>query len=269
MINIYGDTVPLYNIEFDNEHNINCPNLENYIIDDGKVHACIIICPGGGYDHRSNKEGANIAKKLNEAGVSAVVLNYRVYPYVYPVGLNDAKRAIRFLRYNCEKFNIDSNKIGIMGFSAGGHLAVSVAEFYDKFDYKVADDIDKISARPDLVGLCYPVINFDKEYSHMRSVGNLFGEQVRKTELVEIMCCDKSVRDDMPSTFVWHTFEDVKVDCRNSIDLVLAMKEKGIDIECHLFQDGGHGLNLAEDIEGTKQWFCLFVNWLKRKKFCI
>lgn len=265
-IKLWEAQPPMYDENLDKEHNRDCPNMEDYIIRDGNLHSCIIVCPGGGYDHRADHEGSNVAKKLNSIGISAVVLNYRVYPYVHPIGVNDAKRAVRYLRYNAERLNIYADKIGIMGFSAGGHLAACVGEFYDKFDYEPSDETDKVCARPDIICMCYPVVTLVREYTHQRSIGNLLGEQ---SGLMDSMSCENSVREDMPPVFIWHTMEDTKVDCRNSIDMVLALKDKKIDMEYHLFQDGEHGLDLAEDTEGTNQWFDLYVNWLKRKKFCI
>lgn len=257
---------PMYDENLNTEDNANCPTLDVYAIDDGKIHSCFIICPGGGYSHRADHEGGNIAEALNKEGISAFVLNYRVAPYHHPVELTDAKRAVRYVRYYADKYNIDPDKIGIMGFSAGGHLACSEAEYYDKFESEHKDEIDKVNARPDLLGLCYPVITAGKDISHNRSMDCLLGDD---KELMGAMSCEDNVRDDMPPVFLWHTFADASVDCRNSLAMAAALKEKGIPCELHLFPDGRHGSDLASDIEGTKQWFSLFINWLKRNDFCI
>lgn len=260
------DNIPLYDESYNSEDNANCPSIDTFFIEDGNIHSCFVVCPGGGYSHRADHEGANIAEELNKIGISAVVLNYRVAPYTHPVELADAKRAVRYIRYYADKFNIDPNKIGIMGFSAGGHLACIEAEYYDKFELDAVDEIDKISARPDLLALCYSVITAGKDISHVRSANNLLGD---KTEYIEDMSCEDNIREDMPPVFLWHTFEDMSVDCRNSLVMAAKLKEAGIACELHLFPDGRHGSDLATDIEGTNQWFALFENWLKRQGFCI
>lgn len=266
MINIWNGTPLGYNADFDNEHNINKPELEEFAINDGKKHSCFLILPGGGYDHLSNHEGANVAKRLNQEGISAFVLYYRVAPYVHPIYLWDAKRAMRYIRYNADKYNIDPDKIGIMGFSAGGNLACVTTEHYDHFEYDKIDEIDEVSAMPNALCMCYPVVSITKEISHKRSGDNLCGDN---KELRNELSCELAVRDNMPPTFIWHTFEDKSVDCRNSLEMGMAMKEKGCPFEMHIFPDGKHGLDLAEGIEGTEQWFKLYCNWLKRIGFSI
>lgn len=265
-IKIWDNEPPMYNDKYDTEHNANCPYLEDYIIKDGNIHPIIVVCPGGGYDHRSDHEGANVAEWLNSENISAVVLNYRVFPYVHPVEINDAKRAIRYIRYNATKLGIDANKIGIMGFSAGAHLAVSTAEHFDKFDIEPQDDIDKVSAKPDIACLCYPVISLTADYSHERSGDCLLGED---KSMADMLSAEKSVREDMCPVFIWHTLQDIGVSCRNSVEMAMALREKGVDTELHLFESGKHGSDLAIGIEGTEQWRYLFINWLKRKNFCI
>lgn len=260
------DNIPLYNEDYNNEHNENCPSIDTFFIEDGSRHSCFVICPGGGYSHRADHEGANIAEELNKVGVSAVVLNYRVAPYVHPVELADAKRAVRYVRYYADKFNIDADKIGIMGFSAGGHLACTEAEYYDAFELDVVDEIDKVSAKPNLLGLCYPVITAGKEISHSGSMDYLLGG---KEDYMADMSCEDNIREDMPPVFLWHTFADASVDCRNSLVMASKLKENNIPCELHLFPNGRHGSDLAIGIEGTEQWFALFINWLKRNNFCI
>ncbi len=260
------DNVPLYDESFSNEDNLNCPSMDSYIIEDGRIHGCFVICPGGGYSHRADHEGGNIAEELNKIGISAFVLNYRVAPYTHPVELADAKRAVRYARFYADKFNIAPDKIGIMGFSAGGHLACIEAEYYDRFELLPTDDIDRVSARPNLLGLCYPVITAGSDISHKRSMECLLAD---KTEYIEDMSCEDNIREDMPPVFLWHTFEDKSVDCRNSLVMAAKLKENNIPFELHLFPNGRHGSDLAVNVEGTNQWFSLFANWLKRNGFCI
>lgn len=260
------DNPPFYDENITNKENIGCPSMDTYFIEDGKKHSCMIICPGGGYSHRADHEGGNVAKALNEQGVSAAVVNYRVAPYHHPTELSDAKRALRYVRFYADEYNIDTSKIGIMGFSAGAHLACIAAEYYDKFELPVSDEIDKISARPDALGLCYPVITAGEKISHTGSMNCLLGE---KTEYQEDMSCEKNIRSDMPPVFLWHTFADASVDCRNSLIMAARLKENNVPCELHLFPDGKHGSDLAIGIEGTEQWFALYINWLKRNGFCI
>lgn len=264
MINIWENEPLGYNADYTNEHNINKPELEEFVIKDGKKHSCFLILPGGGYDHLSDHEGANVAKRLNEEGISAFVLYYRVAPYAHPIQLWDSKRAMRYIRYNAEKYNIDPDKIGIMGFSAGGHLAAMTTENYDSFEYMETDEIDTVSAKPDALGMCYPVVSLTKPVSHFRSGDNICGEDA---ELKERLSLENSVREDMPPVFIWHTFEDKSVDCRNSLEMGKSLKEKGCSFEMHIFPKGKHGLDLAEGIEGTDQWFKLYINWLERINF--
>lgn len=260
MTNIWKG-IPLgYKSEYDNSHNKNKPELEEFYINDGKKRSCFIILPGGGYDHLSDHEGANVAKRLNSHGISAFVLYYRVAPYAHPTYINDVKRAIRYVRYNAKKYNIDENKIGVMGFSAGGHLASVLAEHYDHYEYNKIDDIDLVSAKPDALCMCYPVVTITKDISHKRSSHNISGENEQtRTELSS----ELSVREDMPPVFIWHTFEDRSVDCRNSLEMASALKEKEVPFELHIFPKGKHGLDLAEGVYGAEQWFSLFLNWLK------
>ncbi len=266
MINIWKG-IPLgFKKEYENEHNKNKPELEEFAIKDGKKHSCFIILPGGGYDHLSGHEGANVAEKLNENNISAFVLYYRVAPYAHPTYINDVKRAVRYIRYNADKYNIDENKIGVMGFSAGGHLASVLAEHYDHYEYEKTDDIDDISARPDALCMCYPVVTISKNITHNRTRDNISGGN---NNLLRELSSELNVREDMPPVFIWHTFEDSSVDCRNSIEMALALKEKNCKFELHIFPEGKHGLDLADNVEGTNQWFGLLLNWLKRIGFFI
>jgi len=264
-INLWKNKIPFFNEEFQTEENINCPSISPFIIDDNNKHSCIIIFPGGGYNHRAEQKGEKVAKWLNCIGINAFVLNYRVFPYKYPANFVDAKRAIKFVRYNCQKFNIFNNKIGVMGFSAGGHLACTVTQHYDKTeDYDINDDINSVSARPDICVLCYPVISFNKKIRHEGSALN-FIDNV--DSVADKFSCEKNVNSDMPPVFIWHTVEDKSVNVINSIELSKALKEKNIPFEMHIFPNGRHGLGLAEDTAGTSQWRALFENWIKEQKF--
>ena len=264
MTDIWMGSTRGYCAEYDKDENKGMPKLEEFVINDGRKHSCFLIIPGGGYDHLSGHEGANVAERLNEMGISAFVLYYRVAPYSHPVYLWDAKRAMRYIRYNADKFNIYADKIGVMGFSAGGHLACISAEHYDEYEYEAVDEADNVTARPDALCMCYPVVSVSKEISHKRSGENLCGSD---DELKYSLSGENYIRDDMPPVFIWHTFEDKSVDCRNSLEMGMAMKEKGKAFEMHIFPEGKHGLDLAEGVRGAEQWFGLFCNWIERIGF--
>lgn len=264
-IKLWENEIPYYNENFQNEHNEGTATIDAYVVDDGKKHSAVVICPGGGYNHRAKHEGEGIANWLNALGISAFVVNYRVSPYTHPVELIDAKRAIRYVRFNADKFNIYEDKIGIMGFSAGAHLAGCVAEHYDEFDSGLTnDEIDKVNARPNMLCLCYPVVTLCESYGHKGSREFLLEDN---TELILNLSLEKNVREDMPPTFIWHTFEDKSVPVINSLEMGKALKDKNIPFELHIFPEGKHGLGLAEDIDGANQWPEMFVNWLARIDF--
>lgn len=237
------------------------PTLTPYLCEnDGKKRGCVIVFPGGGYGGRAPHEGEPISRMINEAGVHSFVLNYRVAPYRHPAELGDALRAVRFVRYHADEFGIDPNKIGVLGFSAGGHLAVTASELYD-YGRDDGDEIDKVSSRPDAGIFCYPVVSF-KKYRHCGTRTNLLGEKEFDEELQTLLSGELSVPDDMPPVFIWHTMEDQAVHIRNSLDLCAALKEKNIPCEMHIFPYGVHGLGLAQSNPDVAQWAGLLQNWL-------
>lgn len=267
-IKLWETDSPYFNEELQTEANEGTSTITPYIINDGKKHKAIIICPGGGYKHRAVHEGEGTALWLNERGINAFVVDYKVFPYRHPVPFADVKRAVRYVRHFADKFNVDKDGIGIMGFSAGAHVACCVTEYYDKFETDVLDDIDSESARPDICVLCYPVISLNSEYCHEGSKERLTDND---EELSRILSCEEHVRDDMPPVFMWHTVEDKSVPLRNSLEMAKALKEKNIPFEYHVFPYGRHGSSIVKckDIEGTKNWPELFYSWLKRQGFGI
>ncbi|MCD7778188.1 MAG: alpha/beta hydrolase [Clostridiales bacterium] len=230
------------------------------LINDGKIHPAFIIVPGGGYNHLSNHEGDNVAERLNEYGISCFV---RKYDFMFPKSLQDIKRAVRLVRYNAEKYNIDPDRVGVMGFSAGAHLAGLCAEHFDRFEEEPAEPCDRLSARPDMCCLCYPVVTLSKPWGHMGSRITLNG----RDDLGEVLSLENSVRKDMPPVFVWHTFEDKSVPYENSVELAKAVNSVGAECELHIFPKGRHGSDLAENIPGTKNWVSLFIDFLERHEF--
>lgn len=223
----------------------------------------VVICPGGGYHHLSiNKEGYRIAKWLNTLGISAFVLKYRLPSDLImkdkTIGpLQDAQEAIRIVRRNAEKWKLDPAKIGIIGFSAGGHLAATLSTQFDK---KVYDFKDNTSARPDFAILIYPVISMQEGITHKGSKTNLLGENPSAT-LIENFSNEKQVNATTPKTFIVHANDDKAVPVENSINYYLALKQNKIPAEIHLYENGGHGFGLGTD--GTnKNWSKTCENWL-------
>ena len=266
-IKLWEKDMPLFDENIKNEENKFAGTITPYLVDEEddeiKKRGVMLILPGGGYGFCSD-DGEKMARWLNFFGVNAFVLKYRVAPYKHPAPIIDAKRAIRYIRYNADKFNIDPNKVGVLGFSAGGHLAGCVAEFFDKFEQENKDEIDKICAKPDLAVLCYPVVSLCESYAHEGSANNLVGED---NELKKMLSLEKNVREHMPEMFLWHTLEDTAVNAINTLELGVALKNKNVPYSLHIFNKGAHGSVLAENIEETKQWSDCLKTLLKNKGF--
>lgn len=223
----------------------------------------VVIFPGGGYHHLSiNKEGYKIAKWLNSLGISAFVLKYRLPSDLImkdkTIGpLQDAQEAIRMVRRNAEKWNLNPNKIGVIGFSAGGHLAATASTQFDEKVYTVKDNT---SARPDFSILMYPVISMQEEIMHKGSKENLLGKNA-SIELTHKFSNELHVSATTPKAFIVHATDDKTVPAENSINYYLALKQNKIPVEMHLYENGGHGFGLGTD--GTnKTWPKACENWL-------
>jgi len=228
--------------------------------------AAVIICPGGGYwklavDH----EGHDVARWLNSFGVSAYILKYRHAPkYQHPIPLGDAQRAIRTARANAKEWKIDPNRIGILGFSAGGHLSSSAATHFDSGNTDAKDIIERHSSRPDCAILLYPVISFVTDYVHKGSRKNLLGENP-DPELVKKMSSELQVTKDTPPVFLMHAGEDTGVLPENSILFYMACRKAGVPAELHIFEKGGHGFGLAKDDPVLSQWPELCRAWMQKR----
>jgi len=235
---------------------------------DRSVGTAIVVCPGGGYGNLAmDHEGKQIAEWLNSLGITAAVLDYRHRGkgYGHPNPMLDVQRALRTVRANAPAWNIDPAKIGVLGFSAGGHLASTAATHFEEHT-NPADDIDKVSCRPDFAILCYPVILFDTAYSHRGSMNNLIGENAPK-ELIDYYSNEKQVTDKTPPIFQFTTDEDKGVPAENSIEFYLALRKHKIPAELHIYQKGRHGLGLAKDTAGTATWSDLCRIWLQNNGF--
>ncbi len=228
----------------------------------------VIICPGGGYRNLAMRhEGVAIAEWLNSLGITGVVLEYRMSRggYRHPIPLQDAQRALRTVRFRADELGLDKSRIGIMGFSAGGHLASTAGTHFDLGCRESADPIDRVSSRPDFMILCYPVIAFGESCTHKGSQRNLIGSNPSK-ELVKRLSNDKQVTKETPPTFLFHTDEDRGVPAENSVLFYLALRRAGVPAELHIYRKGGHGTGLAATIPGTSDWPKTCEHWLRSQK---
>ncbi len=249
-------------LDLTNEHSA-IPKIIPYIAEHNTNGGCIIICPGGGYVQLAmDKEGKIPAAALNEQNITAFVLPYRIN-HTYESLLSDIFRAIRYVRTNAAEFGIDPDKIGVMGFSAGGHLASMSLEHYQE-DQQHADDIDQASAKPNLGILCYPVLSLKDGKTHELTRKTFLGkEHEHNEELIKKYSAEEGVTKDTPPVFVWHCEPDTAVPVANSTDFAKAMEKQGADCELHIYKTGSHGLGLAADNEEVKEWFPNCIKWLK------
>lgn len=241
------------------------PTLVPYLVEGSEPTAAVIVCPGGGYARRANHEGEPVAQWLNSLGISAFVVHYRVAPYRHPNPLMDAQRAIRTVRSRANEWNIDPNRVGILGFSAGGHVAGSAGTHYDAGRPDAEDPIERESSRPDLLVLCYAVISFGP-YAHKGSLTNLLGESPDPS-LVELMSHELQVTEDTPPTFLWHTADDASVPVENSLLFASALSRNRVPFELHVFESGRHGLGLAAEQHGVRAWTDVCASWLQQRGF--
>jgi len=243
---------------------IDKPTLAAYPVPAGRgTGTAVIVCPGGGYQGLSmDKEGDQIARWLNSLGVTSFVLKYRLGPkYHHPVELGDAQRAIRTVRSKAAEYRIMPDRIGIMGFSAGGHLASTAGTHFDAGDSGAADPIDKLSSRPDFLVLCYPVISFTN-YPHQGSRRNLLGENA-DPKLVENLSNEMQVTAQTPPTFLFHTTTDATVPVENSVMFYSALRKAGVPAELHIYERGPHGVGLAQTDEALSSWPARLADWLR------
>ena len=221
------------------------PYMTPYLLPGDKVRGCVIVLPGGGYSGRARHEAGPIAERFNSLGFHAFVVEYRVAPYRFPAPQEDALRAIRIVRAHAEEWKIKPDKIAVLGFSAGGHLACSTGVFHDKVKAENGDACDAVSARPDAEILCYPVITAESPYANTGSFRNLLGPEVPQEEFLKYSC-EKLVTEETPPAFLWHTAEDRGVPVENSICYARALNKCGIPFGLHVFPFGPHGIGLAE-----------------------
>ena len=246
------------------------PMLTVYLPDAGKATgAAMVICPGGGYAHLAAHEGNDYALWLNQHGVAGFVLQYRLgsHGYHHPAMLNDAARAVRWVRAHAGDYRIDLKRVGIMGSSAGGHLASTLVTHFDAGNPSAADAVERQSSRPDLGILCYPVISLG-DFAHLGSKRNLLGTNP-PPELVQQFSSELQVTAATPPCFVWSTAEDKTVPVENSLLFAAALQKNHVPFDLHIYQKGRHGIGLADKppFAHPHPWTgdCLF--WLKEQGF--
>jgi len=212
---------------------------------DKRTGAAMIVCPGGGYAGLAPHEGRDFALWLNERGIAAFVLKYRLGSnnYRYPSMLNDVQRALRLVRSRSAEWKINPGKIGVMGSSAGGHLASMAVTRFDAGQADAADPVERASSRPDLGILCYPVITMGAQ-THVGSKTNLMGEEP-PPDLVALLSSELQVTQKTPPCFIWHTADDQAVPVQNSLDFAHALLENGVAFDLHIYQQGPHGQGLG------------------------
>jgi len=226
----------------------------------------VIIAPGGGYGGLASAyEGRQEAYWFNAMGVTAFVLKYRLGPrYHHPIELGDAQRAVRTVRARAAEFGISPDRIGMMGFSAGGHLASTAGTHFDAGDPNAPDQIDRVSSRPDFLILCYPVISFQPDITHAGSVRNLLGDNP-DPKLIENLSNELQVTAQTPPTFLFHTANDGTVPVENSIRFFQALRKAKVPVELHIFENGPHGVGMALTDPALTQWTGLLENWLRTR----
>jgi acetyl esterase/lipase len=230
----------------------------------GASTPAVVVCPGGGYQNlASNHEGRQVANFLNSLGVAAFVLKYRLGPrYHHPIELGDAQRAIRTLRSRGAEWRLDPARIGILGFSAGGHLAMTASTWFDAGNAQAPDPVDRVSSRPDFAVLGYPVISMTETWTHQGSRRNLLGESP-DPDLAKRLSGENAVTKETPPTFIFQTNEDATVPAENAVHYYLALRKAGVPAEMHVFEKGAHGVGLANDNPSLSPWSSLLATWLR------
>jgi acetyl esterase/lipase len=240
------------------------PTITPYLPNPGKASgAAIVICPGGAYSMLAGHEGKDYALWLNEFGVAGFVLKYRLgsHGYRHPAMLQDAARAVRLVRARAGDWRVNPKRIGIMGSSAGGHLASTLLTHFDEGRPEAEDIVERQSSRPDLGILCYAVITLGPN-THQGSKQNLLGPDP-PPELVKLLSNEQQVTPQTPPCFIWHTWEDTAVKVENSLDFAAALRRAGVPFDLHIYQHGRHGIGLANGHPWTAD--CIF--WLREQGF--
>jgi acetyl esterase/lipase len=250
------------------EHDI--PTLTPFLPDPAKATgAAIVVCPGGGYGGLAAHEGAGYAEWFAENGIAAFVLKYRLgaHGYRHPVMLQDVARALRMTRSKAADWKIDRARVGVIGSSAGGHLASTLLTHFDSGKPDSDDPVERESSRPDLGILCYPVISMGAN-THHGSKNNLLGKEPA-SDLVDLLSNEKQVTRQTPPCFIWHTWEDSAVKVENALEFAAALRKAGVPFDLHVYEKGAHGLGLGGGrASGARHpWAQVCLDWLKLRGF--
>lgn len=242
------------------------PSIDYYPAAERTSRMAMLIFAGGGYAYRTEREDVHYAEYFNKQGIDAFVVNYRVKPYRFPVELLDARRAVRFVRANAEKFDIDPTRVVVIGSSAGGHLAALVSTYRGEIDGEGVDEIDNVDPIPNAQVLCYPVLDIE---GHVMSYSNLLGDKIKEYKAVTPRLL---ATGDTPMCFMWHCECDGAVTAMNTYRYALRLLELGVSHECHIYPRGTHGMGMLTDSrfkghEYMLSWTTELMAWLRLNKF--
>ncbi len=263
-IYLWEGDVPLFDADIEQDK----PSITPYLVQDGAVHGAMVVCPGGGYNTKAAHESAPVARKLNEMGIHAFVLDYRVAPYHMPCAVLDAKRAIRIVRHHAAQWKVDAEKVGIMGSSAGGHLAGMCGTQWDMGDAAAEDPVERMSCRPDAIASSYGALNINMmRYAWFNE--NMFGQRSVDIRTIRAYSPEYHVTKDTPPTFLWHTAADGLVPVEQSIDFAQKCADQNVPVELHVYPFGRHGIGLGDekDAPGAGTWSDLLGKFLKHHGF--
>lgn len=241
------------------------PNtMRGYLAKTDKPTTTVLAIPGGGYWCRAPYEGDPIAEYFRDKGMNGFTVDYRVKPHKHPAPLADAQRAIKLIRKNAKEWNVDTDRIVVIGFSAGGHLAASCGVLDDvTVSREGADEVDRESARVNGMVLCYPVIHMFDDFGHPGSPKNLCGDDV-SDEMREYLSLENRVSADTPPAFIWHTSDDACVNVKNSLVFGERLRDNGVPFEMHIYPHGPHGLSIGLDNDTLPYLPELIIDWIKR-----
>ena len=243
------------------------PTLTPMLLSDGKEHGCMIVFPGGGYTHRAYHEGIPVAEKLNEMGFHAFVVNYRLKPYPMQTVFGDAKRAIRFVRYHAKEYGVPEDRIGVMGFSAGGHLTGLCGTLFDSGDPDAEDPVDRVSCRPDVIAPCYAALDHYKR-RNPSMMQYVTGKENPKPQDLYAISPTYHVSPETPPCFLFHTGADETVPAELAIEFGQRCIENGVPTSIHVYPFGRHGIGLGNpDAKGAESWADLLGKFLHHLNF--
>ena len=238
------------------------PFMETALLKSDVPRPLIVVCPGGGYTHYGRYEGMAVADKFNALGFHAVVLRYRIKPTRFPEPVADLLRAVKIIREHASQWQVCPQQIAALGFSAGGHLALSAAVYHDKVDSAAGDGADAFSGRPDALVLCYSAISTKAEYGNP-GIARVLSNGETEEDILNATSLDEFVDSSLPPAFLWQTATDDTVNYKNSVAFAEKLWSAGVKASLHIFPEGPHGQGLAEAAADLRQWPELAAQFLK------